>query len=572
MARRSYWQRLQRERISRRRLLGTAGVGATGLAVAAACGGGNGDETPRAGGTPTPSATAEAGTPKRGGRFQSTTTVDWGTLDPVTSVGGFVAIAARIYNGLLERSRMDLDWWFFDLAQELEQPDDETYVFNIRPGVTIGPNDAGIEERDMDALDANVWQDRIVEDEGARQRTFSTEWLDSHEAPDAQTITITTKGPYAYFLFRIGPPGLGSIPPREFWEQGISLSDKGAGGGPYTIQPGSYQETGGIKLDRNPHYYRTDDEHGDAQLPYYDGIDVARITDRLARRTAFQDAQIYSYGAQDKTEKDELVRQDPDYIVAEEPVNSYISFNMNPTRPPWDDERIRKAALYALNRQEFVDRIFGEGGAKPDGLVHWPAGPFALDPEELEELQPYDPARSRQLIRDATGEDTIRIKVMYPTGVDIFYHAEHLPIWKQQMQDAGFQLEEEALDFGTWLARYATVDYDSSFSLNQVYELGEIPLDWHLSVGPEGSGNYGIGIGKLYPEIDEAILDSKRTASLEECAERVKEAQRLIYAKGPAALPIVSWLSYTLYQPFVKNITQGLGGAVEYVNTTWLDL
>src|SRR3972149_1913252 len=113
---------------------------------------------------------------------------------------------------------------------------------------------------------------------------------------------------------------------------------------------------------------------------------------------------------------------------------------MNPTRPPWDDERIRKAALYALNRQAFADRIFGEGGAKPTGLVHWPVSAFALDPSELEQLQPYDPVRSKQLIKDATGDDTIKINVIYPTGTDIEFHADHLPIWKQQMQDAGFEL------------------------------------------------------------------------------------------------------------------------------------
>ncbi len=571
MAARRYWQRFQRQRVSRRRLMAAAGASASGLLVASACGGGGdgeGEETPVAGETPT----VEAGTPKHGGRYQSTTTVDWGTLDPVTSVGGFTGIAARLYNCLLERSRMDLDWWFFDLAEDVEQPDEESYIFHIRPGVTIGPNDLGIEQRDMDSSDAKVWQDRLAEDEEARQRNFALQWVGSYEAPDARTFTMKTKGPYAYFFFRIGPPGLGSIPPREFWEQGISLRDNGVGGGPYVIRPGSYEETGGIILDSNPNYYRTDPDNNDARLPYYEGIDIFRITDRLARRSAFIDRQVYSYGAEDMREKDELVGQNPDYFVVEEPVNSYISFNVNPTRPPWADEKIRKAALYALDRQEYADRIFGEGGAEPNGLVHWPAGPFALDPEELEQLQPYDPPRSRRLIEEATGKDTIKIKVMYPTGVDIFYHADHLPIFLQQMEAAGFEIEEEALDFGTWLARYADVDYDASFSLNQVYEMGEIPLDWHHSTGPEGSGNYGIGIGELYPEIDEAIENSKRTTSLEECAERVKDAQRLIYEKGPGALPIVSWLSYTLYQPFVKNITQGLGGASAYLNNTWLDL
>ncbi len=572
MKRSSYWFRFQKARMSRRAFVRAAGATAAGAAgtALAGCGGGGGggDETPAAGETPT----TKTGTPKHGNRYKGITAVDWGTLDPVTSVGGFTGITARIYNALMVRSTDKPDFQLFDLAEELEQPDEETYVFSIRSGVRIGPNGYNIEQRELDALDAKVWQDRIAEDENALPRSFTTVWLDSYDAPDAKTFTMKTKGPYAYFSFRLNPILGGMMPPREFWERGQSIEGGGVGAGPYTIQPGSYQETGGINLDRNPNYYRTDPDNNDAPLPYYDGINIVRITDRLARRTAFQDAQIYNYDAQDKAERDELLRQNPDYQSFEIGANTFISFTMNPTRAPWDDERIRKAANFALNRQEFADRIFGEGGAKPDGLVHWPRGPFALDEDELEELQPYDPQRARDLIKDAIGNDTIRIKVMYPTGTDIEFHAEHLPIWKQQMQDAGFELDEEALDFGTWLGRYTVVDYDSSFSLNQVYELAETALDWQHSQGPMGDANFGIGIGVLYPEVDEAIRKSKETASLEEAAERVKDAQRLCYEKGPGFLPLVSWITYTLYQPFVKNITPGLRGAGQSLNNTWLDL
>jgi ABC-type transport system substrate-binding protein len=116
------------------------------------------------------------------------------------------------------------------------------------------------------------------------------------------------------------------------------------------------------------------------------------------------------------------------------------------------------------------------------------------------------------------------------------------------------------------------VDYDSSLSLNQVYDLAETTLDWQHSLGPQGDENFGIGIGALIPEVDEAILKSKQATSLEDAAQLVKEAQRLIYEKGPGYLPIVSWLSYNLYQPFVKNITPGLRGAGQFLNNTWLDL
>ena len=42
------------------------------------------------------------------------------------------------------------------------------------------------------------------------------------------------------------------------------------------------------------------------------------------------------------------------------------------------------------------------------------------------------------------------------------------------MEEAGFNIQEEAQDFTTWLAAYQNLDYDASLSLNQIYETPEV--------------------------------------------------------------------------------------------------
>ncbi len=575
MTRKSYWQRFQSERVSRRRLLATAGLGSAGLVAAAACGGGDGEEatkTPAAGETPAAVGTPTVvGEPKPGGVYKSPNASDWGTIDPCTSVGTGTGIFPRMYNVLFSRSNADPTFVFWDLAESMEQPDEVTYVYAIRPGVKIGPNDLGIPERDLDAYDADAIWRRAEEDDDALMRAFTVPSLDSYETPDATTHIVKTKGPYAYFLSRLGRALGGCMPPREFFEQGISLQDKGVGAGPFVIRPGTYQETGEITLDRNPNYYRKSETTG-LQLPYVDTIDVLRITERQARRTAFLDGQIYTYVAETIDEVNDILGQKPEIYLLRNPVFTFISFTMNVTRPPWDDERIRKAALYALDRQQFADLIFGEGEAQPNGIVHWPCGPYALPPEELEQLQPYDPQKSRDLIKAATGEDTITVTIAYPVGMDLEFHDRHLPIFLQQMRDAGFDVQEDPQDFGSWLANYTRVRYDASLSPNQIYETSEITLDWQSSLGPQQDENFAIGVGALYPEVDEALVDSKSALSTEEHIEKVREVQRLIYEKGPSFLPIVSWSSYNLYWDFVKNYPSGLGDTQTFLNESWLDL
>ena len=574
MAERSYWERIELKRISRRRVLAGTGVGAAGLLVAAACGGGSKDDkTPSAGGTGTAGAgttPTDSGPPKIGGRYKTFVQGAWGTIDPVVSVGNATGIMPKFYNTLISRSNVDPKFVFYDLAQSFEQPDDSTYIFKIRPGVKLAPNSLGIPERDMDAQDPQKWIERIRAQNDSILRKFTEPWLDS-SAATGDTWQFKTKGPYAYSLSTIGRALGGCIPPRETYEQNIDLKAQAAGGGPFMIKPGSYQESGAVSMDRNPNYYRKDDKSG-LQLPFWDGIDTVLITDRQARKTAFLGKQTYNYDAQDAAESKDLVAQNKDLYTVRSPSFTFISFSMNPTRDPWKDDRIRQAAAHALDRQQFVDLIVGNGEGKPDGLVHWPVGPYAFNEDELNQdsRQSYDPKKSKELIKAATGNDTIKVKIMYPIS-DIQYHNKHLPIFLKQMKDAGFDVQEDAKDFSAWLGDYTSVNYDASLSLNQIYETPEIALDWQHSKGPAGDGHFMIGVGAVHPEVDEAIINSKKATTLDDLVAGVRAAQDACYKVGPTMLPIMSWYTYTNYWKFVKNIDV-LGDTGTFLSNQWLDL
>lgn len=553
-----YWQALQRTRLSRRRLLAAAGAGAGGLMAASMLGG-----LPSAVRPPRARATGAA---RRGGTYVFPVTYDWGTLDPASSVAFGPTVFPRIYNSLVVRSPRQPDFFYFDLAESFEQPDEESYLFSIRPGVRIAPNALGIPERDLDALDAMRWLDHATESPTAVLHGFVNEWLQTHNAPNLHTLHLKTNGPYAYLLFRLGSPLGGCIAPRDFFARGISMANQAAGAGPWgTLVPHSFSEAGGIVLQRNPNYYNP-------ALPYIDRLEGVRIVDRQPRRTAFIGRQIDEYDAADRDEVDQLLSIVPDLQVAEEPAMTFIAFVMNPTRPPWNDERLRKAALYALNRQQFVDLIVGPDGGHPDGLVPWYLGGYALPPDELAQLQPYNPLMSRQLIMEATGQETIDITVMYPANSDIEFHSQHLPVFLQQMQDAGFNINQDPQEFTNWLQSYQQVDYDASLALNQIYETPEIPLDFHAAHGPIGGDQYAVGIGALYPEIEQAIQDSKRAVDPEVQVEKVRAAQRMLYQRGPAFLPIMSWIDFTLVHPYVKSPyqTRGLGNAGLFMSDFWL--
>ena len=153
---------------------------------------------------------------------------------------------------------------------------------------------------------------------------------------------------------------------------------------------------------------------------------------------------------------------------------------------------------------------------------------------------------------------------MFPASSSIEEHEQHLPIWLVQMEEAGFLVQQEPLDFVSWLDRYTDKDYDASLSVNQIYETPEVPLDFHHSSGPTGDNTFANGLQD--PEVDASIDAARAITNHEELAEAVHDVQRLIYEKGPASLPIVSPFDRTLYWSFVTNVPQGLGPVGLYLS------
>jgi peptide/nickel transport system substrate-binding protein len=561
-----YWDRYTRARVSRRAALraGGAMAAAAGALAIAGCSSGTPARTGESStpvGADQPEILNPAGPPRRGGRFVSANSADFGTFDPHIGIQVASAYFPRLYNVLVNQSATKPEFMFPDLAESYEIPDEQTYVFHIRPGVKIGPNDLGVPERDLDAEDVRVTLERIKSDVLTTNHSFAKQYIDTVTA-SGSTVTVKTPGPYAWFLNRIGL-FFNCIVPRELLAGDLSrLNNKAAGAGPFRLT--SVVEGQTASFDANPNYYRKDAANGGAQLPYVQGLDVRVIFERATQRTAFQAGQQHLYMAASLDDANSLGNG---AVISSDPAFNYISFTMNPSRKPFDDPRVRRAISRAINRSEYVDRVY-RGDAKPNGLVAWPLGSYALPADELESTyQPFDLQAAKDLVRQVGG---IKIRMCYPSNTTIEEHGDHLLIFLGQMEAAGIEVEKQPLSFAGWIDTYQKIDYDSSLALNQPYETPELPLAFHTAAGPFGDKSYIQGLGD--PEIEAAVKKASTSLQADARLEAVHAAQKVIYAKEPIMLPLVSPIQRIAFDKRVKNITAGIGTSAYLVNTFWLDV
>jgi len=126
-----YWDKITAQRVSRRRVLQSAGVAgaAAGAVWLVGCGGGSSNKTPSAGGTS--NATAAKGTPKTGGTYRVGSTADFDTFDPYRGIAASVGYFPRLYNVLVNFSALDPNFRFDDLSTKYENPDPFVRVYTV---------------------------------------------------------------------------------------------------------------------------------------------------------------------------------------------------------------------------------------------------------------------------------------------------------------------------------------------------------------------------------------------------------------------------------------------------------
>ena len=155
-----------------------------------------------------------------------------------------------------------------------------------------------------------------------------------------------------------------------------------------------------IELEKNPDYFLKG-------RPYLDGIILYIIPDFgtayaafRTRRLLFMSFQLegIAHHAEAELANQVVIQRVPG--LAMRPV-----LNLNVSRKPWDDIRVREAVSLAIDRDAAV-RVITDGEGTIGGFMP-PAGQWALPIEELRKIHGYgsnkatDRARARQLLTEA---------------------------------------------------------------------------------------------------------------------------------------------------------------------------
>jgi ABC-type transport system substrate-binding protein len=185
-------------------------------------------------------------------------------------------------------------------------------------------------------------------------------------------------------------------------ESDSTASTAPIGAGPFKFvefQPGDH-----ITLERNETYGGPDTYDFDTLEFIQTGVGVPAVN---ALQADVVDVITYEAESQEVIDSDDTLSANS--RLGE--VYAQLQFNLD---PPLDDVRVRQAINYAIDRQEFVDRL--QNGVGEIAWEPYPEASIFYNPDVAEQY-PHDVDRARELLAEAGYPDGFEFDMAIPGGV-----------------------------------------------------------------------------------------------------------------------------------------------------------
>jgi peptide/nickel transport system substrate-binding protein len=537
-------------------------------------------------------------------RLYDFSALTYDTLDPhLTQLGPIVDVHAAIFSRLLRYDDERAGAIAPDLAAAMpEQPDPQTFIFTIRDGVRFHdtarfratfPATSG---RLFTADDARLSIERQMNRNSPRARRFfrHANWdvIERIEVPDAQRLIIRTREPVAPMLnFFAGRNAF--VIPREVVDHQrdeITSSDALIGTGPFVLD--AFEERVVVRLRRNPSWFAADESAvAGPGRPFLDGIDAYFSPQEDAfQRAAFERRIVDATGFVDPAEIARAHKTNlADITLEQTDAGVVLAMRLLLDRPPFRDDRIRRALHLAIDRGALIDLLYppadGEPSARPSGPIAPGVSRWSIDAESLAREPGYRPtpdARAADL-RDAralwdaaTGGTVSELRIVF-AGVPRTISERAVDAVKRQLREAlgvtvGSQVDPSGYNLiANAYLRNLEAATEGVIGCTFSLEDGGVDLDdWlypHFRSGAP-MNSYNLQDAQL-----DALLDAQRTEFDEQARRRIGlDAQEYLLANVNARIEICAPVERRLVWGYVRNSRIPLGhGSTQDLAHVWLD-
>jgi len=477
-----------------------------------------------------------------------------GTLDPAfIADAGDVQLLLQLYAGL---TRIDEAGSVYgSLAEGWTVSDDgRTYTFRLRDGLRFSDGTrlgaADVRRswlRVLDPATGALAPDVLTVIDGATEWRAGVGSADGVgiEALDERTLTVHLRHAASHFPALVATPTASVVPPSADSSPDWQTVADFVGSGPYRVDR---LDGTTLVLLANPEYV--------AGSPPIGQVDWLTEVETSAPE-AF---------AADEVDLVNVFAGDASWIAYDAGLGPYLHeaaalsvqyFGFDTLQPPFDDPRVRRAFLLALDRPRLVELGDGAAATAATSLV-----PPALWPDGIPEDESVDRDEARRLLGEAgyaSGAELGEITVN-ANGLNV---APAVAAWREEL---GVDIVIESMDWTDYL-RILPERPPQVFTINWITDYPSPYALYGLLLLPDAASNYG------------SWNDAEFARRMENAARATDAAeQRSAYLAVEAAVdaeaPVIPW-SWDVSHWLVRDRLNGVGnltvGLLDLGRVSWAD-
>lgn len=364
----------------------------------------------------------------------------------------------------------------------------------------------------------------------------------SVETPDEKTVCITLEESSSSFMAILSTVEAAIVPADV-----TDLQTNPIGTGPYKFISRSLQEN--VELERFDDYWGEPGQIKNITLKVLADADSIVMNlqggavDLVARVSTAQAAELGS-----------------GFTVLEGTMNLVQALYLNNAVEPFNDERVRQALCYAVNKQEILDFV-SDGKGTPVGSSMFPAfGKYYM--EELNDIYTTDIEKAKELLSDAGYADGFTFTMKVPSNYQ--QHIDTAQVVAEQLKQIGVTAKIELIEWETWLSDvYQGRSYEATLvgvdasTLTAGAMLNRFRSDAHNNFINYNNAEYDAAYENALAA--EAVMDEeKATGYYKECEEILARTAANVYIQDMCELVAIrdGYAGYTFYPLYIQDFTK----------------
>jgi peptide/nickel transport system substrate-binding protein len=372
-----------------------------------------------------------------------------------------------------------------------------TYTFHLREGVRFHngvPFDSSVVKFSLDRA-------RGPDSTNAQKQFF--EPIADVATPDPLTAVITLKEPAGLFLYWLAWGDAVMVEPSSV----ATEATQPVGTGPFRFK--DWVRGDRVVLERNPDYW--------GPAPALETVTFRFIGDAQAQAAALRAGDVDAVPNFTAPELFAEFQSDPRFAAVAGLSPRKLVAGMNNGKPPFNDVRVRRALMMAIDRQAVIEGAYSGYGTAIGS--HW--APSDSGYVDLTGVIPYDPAGARALLAEAGYANGLTFTIKVPQFSHTTRAAE---IMQAMFAEVGVTMKIEPSEFpAKWI--------DDVF-LNKDYEMTIIdhaePMDIDIYTRPNYYFDYH------NPQLDAVVAKAEATADAAARNALYGEAQKILAEDVPA--------------------------------------